>query len=275
MKRLQALEVLAAQAQRGELVFATSVALASRIRTALDDPDIHIGTASKLIQSEPLLAARCVAMANSVAYSRSGTVITDVGNAVARLGLRTLRSLAEALIVRQIAGAPKDAAQKKVVALLWEHTAHVASLSRLIARRITHLDAETALFTGLVHDVGNFYLLSRASEFPALLESEHAPEEEGVEIALNRAVAATLNLPAQVIEALEVVWSGYVATPPLSLGDTVALAKELAPVESPFVRLADSRTIAPIDMEVGAEMLTQILQDSADEVDSLTRALTF
>jgi len=274
MNRLDALKLVVAQAQRGELVFATSVTLASRIHSALSDPDIHVAAATRLLQSEPLLAARCVAMANSAAYQRSGPPITDVGSAVSRLGLRTVTTLAEALIVRQMAGAPKDPAQQAVVAHLWEHTAHVASLSRLIARRITRLDPETALFAGLVHEVGNFYLLSRSAEFPALLAGEHEPEEEEFDIAINRAVVERLALPQSIVEALEVVWMGYVASPCVSLGDTVALAKALAPVESPFVKLQNSRQIAPFDMMIGDDMLTGILQDSKDEVDSLTRALT-
>jgi HD-like signal output (HDOD) protein len=273
MKRLDALRRVAAEAQRGELVFATSVAVASRIHTALEDPDIHVAAAARLVQTEPLLSARSVAMANSTAYQRSGALVTDVASAIARLGLRTVSILAEAVIVRQLAGTSKDPAQQAVVARLWEHTAHVASLSRLIARRVTHLDPDTALFAGLVHEVGNFYLLSRVPEFPSLLDVEHEPEEEDLEIAVNRAVAATLSLPAPIVEALEIVWTGYVASPTVSLGDTVALAKALAPVESPFVGMQITRRIAPLDMMIGEEMLTEVLQDSKEEVDSLTRAL--
>jgi HD-like signal output (HDOD) protein len=273
MKRLDALRELAAEAQRGELVFATSVTAASRIRKALDDPDIHVGAAARLVQSEPLLAARCVALANSAAYRRSGPEVTDVGNAVGRLGLRTVSTLAEALIVRQLAGSPKDPAQQAVISRLWEHTAHVASLARLIAQRVTHLDPETALFAGLVHEVGNFYLLSRVAQYPALVDKEHEPEEEDYEIAVNRAVVATLALPEPIVEALEVVWTGYVASPAVSLGDTVALAKALAPIESPFASWQNSRRIAPLDMMIGEERLTQILQESKEELGSLTRAL--
>jgi HD-like signal output (HDOD) protein len=275
MNRLEALQLVALQAQRGEIVFPTSLALSSRIRVALDDPDIHLAAAARLIQSEPLLAARCVALSNSVAYQRNGDAITDVASAVARIGLRTVRSMAQALIVRQIAGAPRSDRNGELVARLWEHTAHVASLSRLIARHVTHLDPETALFAGLVHDVGSFYLLSRCDELPALLDAERGEAEEAIEIDVHRRVAATLDLPAPIVEALEIVWQGYVASPPLTLGDTVALAKELAPVASPLVRLADAREIAPIDMLVGEEHLSGILLESAGEIDSLTRALTF
>jgi len=88
-------------------------------------------------------------------------------------------------------------------------------------------------------------------------------------------VARALDVPPQVFEALEVVWQGYVTTPPVTLGDTVALAKELAPVGSPMVRLASGREMAPIDFAIGDEQLTDILLASGEEVDSLTRALTF
>jgi len=117
--------------------------------------------------------------------------------------------------------------------------------------------------------------LSRAPEFPALLDTERAPEQDEFEITINRAVAATLCLPPPILEALEIVWRGFVASPPVTLGDTVALAKELAPFESPFVRMADSKSIAPIDMVVGDESLAGILQEAAEEVASLTRALVF
>jgi HD-like signal output (HDOD) protein len=275
MKRLEALQQLAAEAQRGELVFPTSVAAASRIHKALDDPDIHLAAAAVQVQTEPLLAARCVAMANSAAYRRSGPVVTDVGSAVSRLGLRIVRTLAQALIVRQLAGASKDPGQRSVVAHLWEHTAHVASLSRLIAKCVAHQDPETALFAGLVHEAGNFYLLSRVPDFPVLLNTDREPEEEDYEIALNRAVVETLSLPAPIIEALEIVWTGYVASPTVSLGDTVALAKALAPVQSPFASAQVSTKLVPFDMIIGEDTLSQILQDSKEEINSLTRALTY
>ena len=216
-----------------------------------------------------------VALANSVAYRRSEDDITDVATAVARVGLRSVQTLVNALIVRQLAGAPKDAAIQTLLRRLWEHTAHVASLARMLARRVTHVDPETALFTGLIHDAGSFYLLSRTAEFPALLDPERAEGEESLEIDVYRRVARTLDVPAQVVEALEVVWQGYVSSPPVTLGDTVALAKELAPVGSPMVRLASGQEFASIDIAIGDEHLTDILQASGDEVDSLTRALTF
>jgi len=275
MNRLEALQKIALQVQQGDVVFPSSVAVTLKIRRLLNDPDGHLAATTDLVKIEPLLSARVVAIANSVAFRRSDTDITDVATAVARIGLRSVQTLVNALIVRQLAGLPKDARTQALVSQLWEHTAHVASLSRMLARRVTKVDPETALFTGLIHDAGSFYLLSRAAEFPALLDTERAEGEEALEIEVHRHVARKLDVPDTVVEALEEVWQGYVSSPPVTLADTVALAKELAPVESPMVRLASGRELASIDIEIGEEHLTDILRDSSEEVDSLTRALTF
>lgn len=278
MIRREALQLIADQAGRGELTFPTSVAVGLRIRKALDDPDCRIETAAKLLQAEPLLSARVVALANSAAFNRSGQQITDVGTAVSRLGFRTVRSLALALVTRQMAGAPTLAAHREMAARLWEHTAHVAALSRVLARRVTKQDPETALFAGLIHEVGAFYLISRAKDYPVLVDGEAAEDDDEVELTIGNEVLRMLSVPDTVVAAVRVVGEGYLTLPPASLGDTVLLANELAPVLSPFIRLPewkDESLAASLDMAIGKETLVEILQESAEELASLTKALQF
>ena len=119
-------------------------------------------------------------------------------------------------------------------------------------------------------------MLSRASEFPDLLG-------DGIELwhgegqsAVGRAVLSTLGVPANVIEAMEVVWAGYLAMPPNSLGDPLPLADELSPVESPLDALVGMSRIGmdvELDMLIDSETLSLILQESAEEVASLCAAL--
>lgn len=278
MNRRDALHIIAAEAGRGELTFPTSVAVAMRIREALDDPDCHVEAASKLVQAEPLLSARVVALANSAAFNRSGREITDVNTAVSRLGFRTLRSLAMALVTRQMAGAPTLPAYRDMAARLWEHTAHVAALSRVLAKRVTAQDPETALFAGLIHEVGSFYLISRATDYPVLINGEVTEGDDEVEALIGSEVLKLLAVPETVVVAIQAVWDGYLSLPPVSLGDTVLLANELAPVLSPFVPLPEWKKgslAASVDMAIGKETLVEILEESADEVVSLTKALQF
>ncbi len=270
---------IAADVAKGELAFPTSAQVAMRVRRALDDPDCHIDAAARLVQAEPLLSARVVAIANSVAFNRSGREITDVRTAVLRLGFRTVRALATALVTRQLAGGASAGPAQDQAAQLWGHTAHVAALAHVIARRVTKQDPETAMFAGIIHEVGGFYLLSRAKDFPGLLDGDLTDWIEEGEMEVGRAVLKVLTVPEPVVRAIEAYWDGYLAMPPTTLADTLLLAEELAPVPSPLHRLGGEEQgegmTASLDMAIGKETLTSILEESDEEVDSLTGALEF
>lgn len=271
-----ALDAIAADAARGEMVFPTHTEIALRVQRALDDPDCSIDQLSKLISAEPMLSARVVSIANSVAYNPSGRAMSDVRSAVSRLGFNTLRILVTAVIVRQMQGMSHSPEHRRLAGRLWEHTAHVAALARVIARRVTRQDPEAAFFAGIVHEVGGFYLIARAAAFPGLLESDLESWYGAGEAQVGRSVLRALGVPAVILEALETLWDGYLAMPASSLGDTLLLADQLAPVESPLTELAGmSRKgmAAEIDLLVDDEMLSSILADSADEVESLSAAL--
>jgi HD-like signal output (HDOD) protein len=276
MDRLEALKSIAAQAGRGELTFPTSVDATLTLQRALLDGDCHVDTAARLVQAEPLLAARTVSIANSVAYNRAGNDVTNVRAAVQRVGFRTLGALAAAVIVRQLASEITDPALRARADRLWEHSAHVAALAQVVARRVSRVDPETAMFAGIVHEVGGFYLLSRAGEYPGLLDGE--PEEwiEHGEVALGRAVLLRLGVPAPVMGAIEALWNGMRALPPETLGDTLMLANDLSPVASPLHERAGAlsrQAAATIDFTTGEGTLARILEESADEVRGLTAAL--
>lgn len=278
MNRVEALRIIAAQVGKGDLNFPTSIDVALKVQRALDDPDCSVDQAARLVQSEPMLSARTVAIANSVAYNRSGREVSDVRTAVSRLGFRTLRSLAMAVITRQMAGMPAQVGLRQMAAELWEHTAHVASLASVIAKRVTKIDAETAFFAGVVHEVGSFYLISRAEDYPGLLDGTPEEWEENGEHEVGRAVLSKLQVPDTVLEGVEGLWQGYLALPPVSLADTLLLADSLAPVESPLHRLREARSIDSlpvIDSQVGEETLSDILSEASEEVSSLFTALHF
>jgi hypothetical protein len=85
------------------------------------------------------------------------------------------------------------------------------------------------------------------------------------------------------MDALEGYWQGFLAIPPRTLGDTLLLAEDLAPVASPFHQAktptttagdtAGSGAAASIEVILGADTLSSILQESAEEVVSLATAL--
>ena len=277
MDRNQALMALIEEAHRGDFHFPTSAKLAIKIRQTLEDPDCHLDAAGKLIQAEPLLAAQVISIANSVIYNPSGREITDVRSAVSRLGFATLRTMAMAFVTRQMAGASTSPAKQKLASELWEHTAHVAAISQVIATKITKLSADTALFAGLVHEIGGFYLLARSDDYPALLAVPSNGSSDiniaSVENTLSLAVLRNLGIPEAVLNAVEQFAEGELSAPPKSLGDTLLLAEYMAPVHSPLSPAEPSERTIALDITVAQSTLMDILKESADEVDSLTKAL--
>lgn len=267
---------IADEIARGAPVFPTHAEVSLRVKRALDDEDCSVEQAARLIQADPLLAARVIAVANAAAYNRSGRAITDLRQAVSRLGFRTLRSLALAMLVRALPGPPAAPAQAATAGRLWTHTVHVAALAQVLARRVTRQDPEAALFAGIVHEMAGFYLLARARETPELLTPlPEAWQEEG-EAVVGDALLRALDIPETIVGAVRALWQGYLAIPPASLGDTLLLAEALSPVPSPLYWAPEGEAQAGsphLEIQLDEQTLSNVLAESAEEVRTLIDAL--
>lgn len=277
MNRLEAFGYIAAQAARGEITLPTSVNAALRLQLALDNPDCHLEDAIKLVLGEPQLAARTVALANSAAFNRdSDSTITNVRAAVMRVGYRSLQTLVSSLVVRQFGSRIVDPGLRAKAQQLWEHTAHVAALSQVIAKRITFVNPDTAMFAAIVHEVGGFYLLSRADEFPGLLDEDPEKWAELCEEVVSREVLKKLCVPAQVSDAVLAVRDAWLTMPPSTLLDTLLLANLFSPVPSPLGGKKEpmpEHADSVLDFIVDDATLKSILQESAADVKSMSAAL--
>ncbi|MCW5620653.1 MAG: HDOD domain-containing protein [Burkholderiales bacterium] len=165
---------IALDLSRKELKFPTFLDAALRVRLLVSKQDASSAEVAQAVRGEPLLSARVVSMANSVAVNPSGNTVTDLKSAVLMVGHNAIRSLAASLAIAQIAQAkalePFAAESRQV----WEHSMEVGALAFVLARRHGKVDPEEALFAGLVHDLGHFYLLWRASQFPEMMAAERS-----------------------------------------------------------------------------------------------------
>ena len=272
-----ALDGITADATRGDFVFPTHAGIALRVQRLLDAPDCALDTLTRLIAAEPVLAARVLGLANAAAYNPGGRRIDDLKQATTRIGFSALRALAAALVVRQMEQLSPLESHRALAATLWKHTAHVAALARVIARRVTGQNPDLAFFAGIVHEIGSFYLIARASEFPELLTSDLEVLHGDGEARIGHAVLKALDVPSSVLEAMDTLWSGYLAMPPHSLGDTLLLANEITPLESPLdvlTGMSRKGMSAEIELLIDDDTLSHILAESADEVASLCAVLS-
>lgn len=274
MTPLEALHCIVRQACAGELVFPTNMAASLRLQRALDDPECHLEKIADKVLAEPLIAARLVAIANSVAYTRCGGHVSDVRRAVSLLGFKPLQALVAVIVVRQLAEQITDPSLRRQADRLWQHSVQVAALAKIIAREFTSIDPETALFAGAVHEIDGFYLLSRAAEYPGFPQT--IAEQTEARQMLSACILKVLKIPQPVASA--VAAAGQAAKPklepPVSISDVLRLANGLCSVASPL-HGADAALEVPgdFDFSLNGKTLRGVLSACADEIRALTDAL--
>jgi HD-like signal output (HDOD) protein len=267
VNKLEAFGYIVAQASRGDITFPTSVNAVLRLQQALDDPDCPLDEAIRLVLAEPLLAARTVALANSAAFSGGGPPVTNVRAAITRMGYRRLQSLVASLVVRQFGSRINDPGLRAKAEQLWEHTTHVAALAWSLARHVTGANPDTALFAGIIHEVGGFYLLSRADEFPGLLDDDPEKWGELCEDVVGLEVLKKLSVPAPVLDAVGQLRRAWINMPPSTLLDTLLLANQYAPVASPLgasLPALPAHADSALDFVIDEALLASIRAEAAD-----------
>lgn len=276
---------IAFDAAQGHLLPA-QLQVSLRLRQVLEHPDCEINDVVRLLQTDPLLSARVVALANLAAFNTSQSTVADVRTAVHRLGLMVIRMLTVSEIGRQLSLQVQDRRAKLMATQLWNHSVHVASLAYVVARRVTRQNHDAALFAGIIHELGAAYMLFRAKDYPVLLElsslwldpasSDEEGESDHAGIAIARAVFAHLKVPDSIVCAIEHLWRGHPERPPASLGDTLLLAHELAPIVSPFScspQTDHSARRARVELAADDAPLSEVIEEYSHEVESIVRAL--
>jgi HD-like signal output (HDOD) protein len=126
--------------------------VAMKLRKMLRDEDVGSADVARVIQLDPAVAGRVVQVVNSPLY-RGTQPITSVKDAIVRLGLKVSSDLAMAVSLHGTFQA-KSPAIKEAMSDAWDESVEVSTLSHLIAKRLKGIDAEQALFAGLIHRIG-------------------------------------------------------------------------------------------------------------------------
>jgi HD-like signal output (HDOD) protein len=268
------LHKLSQELEQGELRFPTSMEVTMRVLEALDDPDMDLGRMSSMVSAEPLLAARTVALANSAWYNPGGRLVTDVPKALVRIGFGKLRALAMAVAAEQLIHRDVLSPFQPLIRRLWAHCVDVAATAFVLARRCTKLDRDAAFFAGMVHDIGQFFLLARVWEYPEML-SDESPLSDLVRVwhaAIGRAVLSAMSMPQELVDAVDdpEIYGGE--WPPQSIPDLVFIANLVAETRNPFspedenVRQGLARAAT---LGLDEERLAAVLVESAEERQAL------
>ncbi|MGE5385581.1 MAG: HDOD domain-containing protein [Betaproteobacteria bacterium] len=228
-QRFQMLEDIAKELS-GEVVFPTCFSVAVRIRQVLDDPNNSMEKIAIAVGGDPLVSSKLLALANSAAYA-AGQPVRDIRGAIQRLGLQAVRSISLAIAMKQMLLSRELVAFDELTIRLWQHSLLSASAASIVARHLTRINPDEAFLAGMVHDIGAFYMLYRAAQYPEL---SSRPESVKYLVAqwhdsIGQSVLGALGMPESIIDAArDHDQLREAPMPPRNLSDVVYVGNFLA-----------------------------------------------
>jgi HD-like signal output (HDOD) protein len=167
------LRQLATEVSEGSIDLPCFPDVVIRISTALADTNTTTDHVVTIVGAEPRLAARLLQTANSAAFNTSGKPLTELRSAITRLGHRMVHGTAMSYAMQTMKNEASLRSIAKPMTELWNKSIAVASVCRIVAGR-TPLSEDEAFLTGLLHGIGNLYIMARAATGTANLGSENS-----------------------------------------------------------------------------------------------------
>ena len=252
--------------------------IAMRLNRALGDEDASVAEIVKLINSEPGLVSRLLKIANSSAFTKAGKNIADLQAAVNRLGFKFILSAANSYSLKQM---ERQEALKPIrpwLAEIWLNSNAVAAISFVVAKRIG-LMANEAMVAGLLHRLGDLYLLVQAQKRGVNMQND--PTWEAVVDQWHATIAAEIlvqwGLPPFVAEAVDaqdaLMKSEHCElTPFATLLAAAKLYNSVRNQQSGDKASQAAEILAPI--ELWGRSFLNVVAESTEEIESVRTAIS-
>jgi len=269
---------LALEMSAGKIEIPSFPDVAVRVRKVLADDNCSAAQIARVVSAEPAMAAKLLQMANSALLNPNGTKITELKTAVARIGISNVRSVSLAYAMEQIKNAKELAPLRKPLHDLWERSVKVASMSYVVARSWTRVNADQAMLAGLMHGMGRVYILTRAVKHPELFADTTAYHQivRDWNAQVAKAVLESWEIGPEIIEAVE-HYEDLERTggETVDLTDVLTIANVLVSfhTDPPALEMRLKETSAAVRLGVNAESIQKVLQETADELANLRTAL--
>jgi HD-like signal output (HDOD) protein len=127
-----------------------------------------------VIGIDAALAVRILRLANSAFLNPSAKPITELQQAVNRLGHQLVRCTAVSFALQQMNSGPSMAVLRPQLQELWRKGTLVAAIAYVLARETGAANPDEALIAGLMHNIGSLYITVRAHQHGAVLGADDA-----------------------------------------------------------------------------------------------------
>lgn len=258
----------------GDVNFPTCLDAAVLVRNTLKDPFADLAHVATVIGIEPLISSKLLRMANSIAYNPYGREVTDVATAVSRLGFDVVRTTALAVALDQMLKSRNLSAYEAQARVVWEHSIQVAAIARVLARRLGRVNPDEALLAGLVHDIGIFYLLYRAAEYPLYQNNPEAVQALliGWHESIGENLLHTLGMPSAIVDAVRDHEQPSEVVTPCCVRDVIYFANLLASRDDAMIPGTPQAPDAA-QRQQDRERYADLLAEAADDIRQLQQTL--
>lgn len=175
-----------------------------------DDSTASIEDIAHAISHDAIMSAMVLRAANSTKYTKNHkTGILTVYDAVNCIGIGKVRGMVVADATRKCFSSD-DVMGSRVLREYWKHSVEVGSIAAVLCGKHRHLDPETAMISGVLHDIGvipviEYLAMNRGN---IILGNDVAKYEiirmvvEATHVEIGKQIAINWLLPSEISDAI-------------------------------------------------------------------------
>ena len=144
--------------------------IALYINAALEKEDVSTKKLSKIIQMDPVIAARVVQVANSPLY---GEMKSDsIQDALSRIGVDGVRTIVMGVVLRDLF-MPNTQPVIDAMTQFYEHSIRTGVICYALAKKLKGFNRDQAFMAGILHDIGVVPILVVADRHAQIATKEN------------------------------------------------------------------------------------------------------
>ena len=152
------------------LTFPSHFNVAIQIRRVIADDSAQLEDIAEIVKKDPLVSVKILQEASR--RSKDGHKHTNLAKAILVLGFDHVKRIALMVAMKQLQQSRMSMRHVALSRLIWLNSVYVASAAHVITDNLkTRIDPEEAFMSGMMLNMGAFYLLFQAGQNPDIKDS--------------------------------------------------------------------------------------------------------